>query len=88
MEDHIVTIVLAVIGSAGFWSFVSMREKSKAAATTAYQDTLKAQVDRLADKLERYTTDKEELLREIAMLRAELAEAHATIKHLQELLSR
>ena len=88
MEDHIVTIVLAVIGSAGVWAFVSMREKSKAAATTAYQDTLKEQGDRLADKLERYTNDKEELLREIAMLRAELAEAHATIKHLQELLRR
>ena len=45
MEEEVVTIVLAVIGSAGFWSFVSMREKTKTAATNAYQDTLKAQVD-------------------------------------------
>jgi len=86
MEDEVVTIVLAVIGSAGFWSFVSMREKTKTAATNAYQDTLKAQVDRLAAKLDRYTEDKEDLMREIAMLRAELAAAHTTIKHLEELL--
>ena len=46
------------------------------------------QVDRLADKLEAYSKDKEELLREIGELRAELAAAHQTIKYLEEFLRR
>jgi len=84
--ELILPLAIALVGSAGFWSFINMKEKTKAAATTAYQDTMKEQVDRLAIKLDEYSNDKEELLREIAMLRAELAAAHVTIKHLEQLL--
>ena len=62
--ESIITVIIALVGSAGFWSFVSMREKTKREAATEYQNTLKDQVDRLASKLDTYTKDKEELLRE------------------------
>lgn len=65
---------------------MTMREKTKREAATEYQNTLKEQVDRLASKLDDYTKDKEELLREIGKLRSELATAQATIQHLENLL--
>lgn len=84
--EHLITIIVALAGSAGFWSFMTMREKTKREAATEYQNTLKEQVDRLACKLDDYTKDKEELLREIGKLRSELASAQATIQHLENLL--
>lgn len=84
--EHLITIIVALAGSAGFWSFMTMREKTKREAATEYQNTLKEQVDRLAGKLDAYTKDKEELLREIGKLRSELASAQATIQHLENLL--
>lgn len=84
--EHLITIIVALAGSAGFWSFMTMREKTKREAATEYQNTLKEQVDRLASKLDDYTKDKEELLREIGKLRSELATAQATIQHLENLL--
>lgn len=84
--EHIITIVVALVGSAGFWSFMSMREKQRRDANTEYQTTLKAQVDRLADKLDDKTVQIEELLKEIAELRSDLSTAKATIIHLETLL--
>lgn len=84
--EYLITIIVALAGSAGFWSFMTMREKTKREAATEYQNTLKEQVDRLAGKLDAYTKDKEELLREIGKLRSELASAQATIQHLENLL--
>ena len=84
--ESLVTVLIALVGSAGFWSFISMKEKTKREAATEYQNTLKDQVDRLATKLDTYTKDKEELLREIGKLRSELATAQTTISHLETLL--
>lgn len=84
--EHLITVLVALVGSAGFWSFITMREKTKREAATEYQNTLKEQVDRLAAKLDVYAADKEELLREIGKLRSELASAQATIQHLENLL--
>ena len=75
-------LVLALIGSAGFWSIMQNRENTR----NQYQNTLKDQVENLADKLDSHSRDKEILLREIASLRAELSAAQVTIKHLEELL--
>jgi prefoldin subunit 5 len=63
-----------------------MKEKNKREVQTEYQNTLKDQVDRLAEKLDVYTKDKEELLKEIGKLRSELARAQTTIQHLENLL--
>jgi len=84
--EHIITLLIALAGSAGFWSFMTMREKTRREAATEYQNTLKDQVERLAKKLDTYTEDKEELLREIASLREDLATAKTTINHLETLL--
>ena len=84
--DHILTLAIALIGSAGFWSFISMREKHKRDVDAAYSTTHKAQVDRLAVKLDYKTEQIEELLTEIAELRSELSAAKVTINHLENLL--
>ena len=84
--EHIVTLVLALAGSAGFWSFINMREKNKREDDLKYGTTLKEQVDRLSDKLDAKTEQIEQLLKEIAELRSELSAAKVTITHLENLL--
>tara|TARA_B100001287_G_scaffold17860_2_gene13282 strand:+ start:5569 stop:5844 length:276 start_codon:yes stop_codon:yes gene_type:complete len=84
--EHIVTLGVALIGSAGFWSFVSMKEKTRREAATEYQNTLKDQVDRLANKLDEKTSEIQGLLLEIAELRSDLSAAKVTISHLENLL--
>ena len=84
--EHIVTLAVAMVGSAGFWSFVSMKEKTRREAATEYQNTLKTQVDRLALKLDEKTSEIEGLLKEIAEIRSDLSAAKVTISHLENLL--
>ena len=84
--EHILTIILALVGSAGFWSFISLREKHKRDTEIKYGTTLKQQVDRLSEKLDAKTGQIERLLTEIAELRAELSAAKVTITHLETLL--
>jgi len=84
--EHIVTLAVALIGSAGFWSFVSMKERTRREAATEYQNTLKDQVDRLANKLDEKTSEIQGLLLEIAELRSDLSAAKVTISHLENLL--
>jgi cell division septum initiation protein DivIVA len=91
--DQFMPILLALIGSAGLWGFLSLRAKQnfdKAlkddARSAEFNVTLKEQVDRLSDKLDTVIKDKETLLREMSDMKAQLAEANATIKHLEEML--
>lgn len=84
--EHIITIAVALAGSAGFWSFINMREKNKREDDLKYATTLKQQVDRLSDKLDAKTEQIEQLLKEIAELRSELSAAKVTITHLETLL--
>ena len=88
-----VPLLVAALGSAGLWGYLSTRikiahdkAKHEASVVAEYSKSVKEQVECLAAKLDQLTHDKEQLLMEIADLRAELAEANATIKHLQELL--
>jgi len=85
-HPEILSFIIALIGSAGFWSFISLREKQKSLTQSAYTDTLVQQVERLAARVDTMNDDKELLLREIAELRADLGEAQTTIKHLEEML--
>lgn len=91
--EQMMPIIIAAIGSAGLWGFLSLRAKQsheKAlkddAKSAEFNDTLRAQVDRLSEKLDKVIADKEQLLVEMADMKAELAQANATIKHLEELL--
>ena len=91
--DQMLPIIIAILGSAGLWGFLSLRAKQaherslKVDAKSAeFNNTLREQVDRLSDKLDAVIRDKEQLLREMSDMKAALAEANATIKHLEELL--
>ena len=88
-----IPIVIALIGSAGLWGFLSQKAKltheknMKDGATVAqFNDTLKAQVDSLIAKVDKLSEDKEKLLLEMSDMKAALAEANVTIKHLEEML--
>lgn len=90
---QIMTLAVTVLGSAGAWGFLTMKAKQnyeKAlkddAVVAQFNETLKAQVDRLATKMDQLTLDKEKLLLEMGEVKAALAEANVTIKHLEELL--
>jgi peptidoglycan hydrolase CwlO-like protein len=86
-------ILVALVGSAGLWGFLStkakneherrMKEESKSAE---FNDTLKEQVESLNTKVDKLVVEKEELLKAIADLRAELAEARATVQHLENMI--
>ena len=91
--EQILPILIAAMGSAGLWGFLSLRarqnhEKSLKddAKSAEFSETLRIQVDRLSEKLDRVIADKEQLLIEMANMKAQLAEANATIKHLEEML--
>lgn len=91
--EQVLPILIAALGSAGLWGFLSLRAKQnydKAlkddAKSAEFNETLREQVERLSDKLDAVISDKEQLLREMSDMKAALAEANATIKHLEEML--
>lgn len=91
--EEITPILIAVIGSAGLWGFLTLRAKQSHekslkdyAKSAEFNDTLREQVDRLSEKLDKVLSDKETLLLEMSDMKASLAEANATIKHLETLL--
>ena len=91
--EQMLPIILAALGSAGLWGFLSLRAKQSYEKSlrdedksAQFNDTLKEQVERLSEKLDRVIADKEHLLIEMSDMKAQLAEANATIKHLEELL--
>lgn len=89
----IIVALISVVGGAGFWSWMQSKSKlaheaslADAADKTEFRETLKVQVDRLADQVNTLVKEKEELLREMAQLQAIVAAQDATIQHLQEAL--
>ena len=88
MNEHIYTLIIALTGSAGFWSFVNMYQKNKTNITSEYSQTLKSQVDGLAKRLDAKDVKIEQLLNEIANLRSELSTAKANMINLEQLLRR
>lgn len=83
-------ILVALIGAGGLWQLLSLKAKQAHEARLAdkeergeFNETLKAQVDRLAEKLDAVTAENQNLLREMADLRSQLAAAQTTIKHLE-----
>jgi|TARA_R110000796_G_scaffold100893_1_gene209617 hypothetical protein len=91
--QQLLPIIVAVIGSAGLWTFLSQKAKltheknMKDGATVAqFNDTLKEQVEGLVKKVDKLSEDKEKLLLAMSDMKASLAEANITIKHLEEML--
>ena len=91
--EELAPIIIALVGSAGVWGFLTQKAKQnhermlkQDANTAEFNDTLKEQVDILNSKVDRLLDEKEELLKAVADLRADLASAQATIKHLEDKL--
>jgi predicted nuclease with TOPRIM domain len=91
--EQLMPIILALVGSAGLWGFLSLKAKQaheraiRTEETSAeFNDTLKEQVSQLGIKVDKLVLEKEELLKAIADLRAELAEARATVQHLENMI--
>lgn len=96
MSEQLVTIVVAlisVLGGAGFWGWMQHKSRLAYEAKAAdkadkneFRETLKVQVDRLAEQVNQLVSEKEQLLREMSDLKATVAAQAVTIQHLEERL--
>lgn len=93
--DMLTPIVIALIGAGGLWQLLSLKAKHSheammedRAGRNEFNETLKVQVDRLAAQVTALVSEKEELLKSMGDLKADLAAAQATIKSLQEAMMR
>jgi peptidoglycan hydrolase CwlO-like protein len=96
MDEQLTTIIVAfisVLGGAGFWGWMQHKSKLAYAAKAAdkadkneFRESLKAQVDMLQQENKDLREKVEQLLKEMAEVKAALAAANATIKHLEEQL--
>lgn len=91
--QSLIPVAVALVGSAGLWSYLSARAKltheqaMKDTETRAhFSETLKMQVDALTAENRSLHRKVEDLLVEMAAVRAELAESRVTIKHLEEII--
>jgi len=91
--DALTPVFIALAGSAGLWGFLSTRAKQEHERrmvqdnkSAEFNETLKEQVESLNQKVDKLVVEKEELLKAIADLRAELAEARATVQHLEQMI--
>ena len=95
MNDMIMPLLLALIGAGGLWQLLSLKAKQGHEAMmrdkterSEFNDTLKLQVDRLAKQVNDLVSEKDELLKLMGDLKADLAAAQVTIKSLQEQMMR
>lgn len=91
--NDIMPLLVTLAGASGIWAYLTKKSEQRYLEAkedredrAEFNETLKAQVDRLSDKVDKLLEDKEDLLKEIAALRSELGEARATIKHLESML--
>lgn len=91
--EDMLPLFIALVGSAGLWGFLSLKAKQNHERalkgenkSAEFNDTLKTQVQKLDAKVDKLVVEKEELLKAIADLRAELAEARVTVQHLQSIV--
>lgn len=88
--EMLTPLLIALIGAGGLWKFLELKAKQAHERMMQdkdergeFNDTLRAQVDRLAEKLDIVTAENQNLLREMAELKSQLAAAQTTIQHLQ-----
>jgi len=91
--EDMLPVFIALVGSAGLWGFLSLKAKQNheralkgQSQSAEFNDTLKTQVQKLDAKVDKLVLEKEELLKAIADLRAELAEARVTVQHLESIV--
>jgi outer membrane murein-binding lipoprotein Lpp len=88
--DMLMPAIIAIVGAGGMWQLFALKAKQAHEARLAdkqergeFNDTLKMQVDRLAEQVNTLTAQKEELLLAMSELKAELSAAKVTIAHLE-----
>ena len=91
--DTLMPLAIALAGSAGLWSFLSMRSKlaheksmKEDERSAVFNDTLKEQLERVVSENKDLHKKVESLLHSMAEVKAELAESKVTIQHLENLL--
>lgn len=91
--EDMLPVFIALVGSAGLWGFLSLKAKHSheralkgETKSAEFNETLKEQVSRLDQKVDKLVLEKEELLNAIADLRAELAEARVNVQHLEAIV--
>jgi len=89
----IIIAAIGVLGTGGLWQWMQVKAKISAEAKSAenadkaeFRESLKAQVDMLQQENKELRGKVEILLKEMAEVKAELAAANATIRHLEEKL--
>jgi peptidoglycan hydrolase CwlO-like protein len=89
----IIIAAIGVLGTGGLWQWMQVKSKLSAEAKSAenadkaeFRESLKAQVDMLQQENKELREKVEILLKEMAEVKAELAAANATIRHLEEKL--
>lgn len=93
--EMLTPIIIALIGAGGLWQLLSLKAKNQHEAMmkdrserNEFNDTLKLQVDRLAAQVNALVSEKEDLLKSIGDLKADLAAAQVTIKSLEQAMMR
>lgn len=91
--NALMPVIIALIGAGGLWQLLSLRAKQAHELLMQdkeergeFNETLRVQVDRLAEQVNTLVKEKEALLHSMAELKADLAAAQATIKHLESAL--
>jgi len=89
----IIVAAIGILGTGGLWQWMQVKAKISAEAKEAdkadkaeFRESLKAQVDNLQKENKDLREKIELLLKEMAEVKAELAAANATIKHMEEQL--
>lgn len=93
--EMLTPIIIALIGAGGLWQLLSLKAKNQHEAMmqnrserNEFNETLKLQVDRLAAQVNALVSEKEDLLKSIGDLKADLAAAQVTIKSLEQAMMR
>lgn len=89
----IIVAAIGILGTGGLWQWMQVKSKIAADIKAAdkadkaeFRESLKAQVETLQKENKDLREKVELLLKEMAEVKAELAAANATIKHLEEKL--
>lgn len=91
--EQVIALIGALGGAAGFWKYLTVRAEKENESLmldkeqrAEFNSTLRTQVESLMAKVDKLVEEKEELLEAMMEIKAELAEARTTVKHLEDII--
>lgn len=84
--EAVIAAISSVLGGVGFWNYLITKKKRRQEHQDRYLISLISRVEALSQRVEILISDKEELLREVAGLKTELATANAELTYLRNML--